>query len=176
LIQQALTMTHLVALIVPMLAVSLLHGHARSSSHEGTGERQGGTGGITISLAQKREKTRGPAERFTGTVHVEMLAQPPSPSRVSAASVSFAPGARSAWHTHPLGQTLIVTAGNGWVQEAGGPRRAISAGDVIWTPPGVKHWHGATVSTSMTHIAIQEALEGKNVEWFEKVTDAEFSK
>lgn len=116
-------MTHVVALIAPVLAIGLLHGHAPSSPHAGIGQRQDVTGGITISRAQEREKTRGPADRFTGTVQVEMLAQPPSPSRASAASVSFEPGARSAWHTHPLSQTLIVTVGSGGMQEEGSPRR-----------------------------------------------------
>lgn len=117
---------------------------------------------------------RGPAEYFTGSVRVEPLFPVSAPSRVSSAGVTFEPGARSAWHTHPLGQTLIVTAGAGWVQQEGGERRKIKPGDVIWTPPGVKHWHGATATSSMTHIAIQEALDGKNVEWMEKVGDAQY--
>lgn len=116
----------------------------------------------------------GPAEYFTGTVRIDMLNTAPAPSRVSCASVTFEPGARSAWHTHPLGQTLIVTAGCGWTQCEGEAIVEIRPGDVIWCPPGHKHWHGATVSTSMTHIAIQEALDGKNVEWLQKVTDEEY--
>lgn len=116
----------------------------------------------------------GPAEYFTGTVRIDMLNTAPAPSRVSCASVTFEPGARSAWHTHPLGQTLIVTAGCGWTQCEGEAIVEIRPGDVIWCPPGHKHWHGATASMSMTHIAIQEALDGKNVEWLQKVTDEEY--
>jgi quercetin dioxygenase-like cupin family protein len=117
---------------------------------------------------------KGPAEFFTGTVRVEMLNNPPAPSRVSCASVTFEPGARSNWHTHPLGQTLIVTAGCGWTQCEGEPIVEIRAGDVIWCPPGHKHWHGASATTAMTHIAIQEALDGKNVVWLEPVTDEQY--
>jgi quercetin dioxygenase-like cupin family protein len=97
-----------------------------------------------------------------------------APARVAGAIVSFEPGARSAWHTHPLGQTLIVTAGTGWTQCEGGPIVAIRAGDILWCPPGHRHWHGATPTTAMTHIAIQEALDGKVVEWMEKVTDEQY--
>jgi 4-carboxymuconolactone decarboxylase len=118
--------------------------------------------------------TPGPAANFTGTVRVEPHYPVQAPSRVSAASVTFAPGARSAWHTHPAGQTLVVTSGTGWVQQEGGEKRVIRAGDVVWTPPGVKHWHGATASEGMTHIAIQETVDGKAVEWMEKVTDAQY--
>ena len=116
----------------------------------------------------------GPAEWFTGAVRIDPLAQAPAPARVSAANVTFEPGARTAWHTHPLGQTLIVTFGRGWAQRAGGPIEEIRSGDVVWFPPGEKHWHGATSTTAMTHIAIQESLDGKNVEWLEKVTDDEY--
>ena len=105
---------------------------------------------------------------------VEPLFPVNSPSRTSGGSVTFEPGARSAWHTHPLGQTLIVTAGTGWVQQWGGEKQEIRPGDVVWTPPGVKHWHGATPTTAMTHIAIQETLDGKNVEWMEKVSDEQY--
>ena len=118
---------------------------------------------------------KGPAEWFTGNVRIDMLNNPPAPARTSCASVTFEPGARSAWHTHPLGQTLIVTAGCGWTQCDGEPIVEIRAGDVIWCPPGHKHWHGASATTSMTHIAIQEALDGKNVVWLEHVTDEEYS-
>jgi quercetin dioxygenase-like cupin family protein len=116
----------------------------------------------------------GPADYFTGRVRIDMLNVAPSPARVSCASVTFEPGARSAWHTHPLGQTLIVTAGCGWTQCEGEPIVEIRPGDIIWCPPSPKHWHGATPTTSMTHIAIQEALDGKNVEWLQKVTDDEY--
>jgi quercetin dioxygenase-like cupin family protein len=117
---------------------------------------------------------KGPAECFTGSVRIDLLNNPPPPARTSCASVTFEPGARSAWHTHPLGQTLIVTAGCGWTQCEGEPIVEIRAGDVIWCPPGHKHWHGATATTAMTHIAVQEALDGKNVEWLTHVTDAEY--
>ncbi len=118
---------------------------------------------------------KGPADFFTGTVRIDMLNNAPAPARTSCASVTFEPGARSAWHTHPLGQTLIVTAGCGWTQCEGEPIVEIRAGDVIWCPPGHKHWHGATATTAMTHIAVTEALDGKNVDWMEHVTDAEYS-
>jgi len=117
---------------------------------------------------------KGPAEYFTGTVRIDPLFQPPAPARALAVSVTFEPCARTAWHTHPLGQTLIVTAGCGWTQCWGGPIEEIRPGDVIFCPPGTKHWHGATATTAMTHIAIVEALDGKTVEWMEKVRDDEY--
>jgi quercetin dioxygenase-like cupin family protein len=118
----------------------------------------------------------GPEQWFTGTVRVAPLFTGADPSRMSCACVSFDPGARSAWHTHPCGQTLVVTAGRGFVQAWGGPIREIKPGDVIWTPPGQKHWHGASPACAMTHIAIQESLDGKVVDWMEKVTDDEYAK
>jgi len=117
---------------------------------------------------------KGPEQYFTGTVRIDPLNSAPEPSRVSVASVTFEPGARSAWHTHPLGQTLVVTAGCGWTQCEGEAIVEIRAGDVIWCPPGHKHWHGASPTTSMTHIAIQEALDGVNVVWLEKVSDEQY--
>jgi len=118
---------------------------------------------------------KGPAEHFTGAVRVDPLFQAPDPARATGGSVTFEPGARSAWHTHPLGQTLIVTAGCGWTQCWGGPVEEIRPGDVIWCPPGVKHWHGATPTTALTHIAIQERdTDGKVVEWMEKVSDEQY--
>ncbi len=117
---------------------------------------------------------RGPDEYFTGNVRVDPLFSPPEPARVAGASVTFEPGARTAWHTHPLGQTLIVTSGCGWVQRDGGPIEDIRPGDVVWFAPGEKHWHGATATTGMTHIAIQEKLDGKVVDWMEKVSDAQY--
>lgn len=116
----------------------------------------------------------GSAAYFTGSVRIDPLFQAPNPARVVGASVTFEPGARTAWHTHPLGQTLIVTAGCGWAQREGGPVEEIRPGDVIWFPPGEKHWHGATATTGMTHFAIQEALEGKTVDWMEKVSDEQY--
>lgn len=121
-----------------------------------------------------RPSNRGPSEYFTGAVRIDPLNSPPAPARVSCASVTFEPGARTAWHTHPLGQTLVVTAGVGWTQCEGGPIVEIRAGDVIWCPPGHRHWHGATATTAMTHIAIQEALDGRVVEWMEHVTDEQY--
>ena len=117
---------------------------------------------------------KGPAEWFTGTVRIDPLFQAPDPARVLGASVTFEPGARTAWHTHPLGQTLIVTAGAGRAQRWGGPIEQIRPGDVVWFPPGEKHWHGAAATTAMTHIAIQERLDGKVVDWMEKVSDQEY--
>jgi quercetin dioxygenase-like cupin family protein len=117
---------------------------------------------------------RGPAEYFTGTIRVDPLFNAPAPARASGAYVTFEPCARSNWHTHPLGQTLIVTAGCGCVQSWGGPIKVIRPGDVIWCPPGEKHWHGASPTTSMTHLAIQEALNGKVVDWMEHVSDAQY--
>ena len=117
----------------------------------------------------------GPADWFSGTVRIDPLfLKAIVPSRVTGASVTFEPGARTAWHTHPLGQTLIVTAGFGRVQRQGGPIEEIRPGDVVWFPPGEKHWHGASPNTAMTHIAIQESLNGKTVDWMEKVTDAQY--
>ena len=115
-----------------------------------------------------------PADWFTGTVRIDPLFTAPAPARVTGASVTFEPGARTAWHTHPLGQTLIVTFGRGRAQRFGGPIEEIFPGDVVWFPPTEKHWHGAAPATAMTHIAIQEALDGKYVEWMEKVTDEQY--
>ena len=116
----------------------------------------------------------GSAEWFTGTVRIDPLFSPPDPARAAGASVTFEPGARTAWHTHPLGQTLIVTAGRGRVQRAGGPVEEIRPGDVVWFEPGEKHWHGAAATTGMTHIAIQEKLDGKVVDWMEQVSDEQY--
>jgi len=117
---------------------------------------------------------KGQAEYFTGNVRIDPLSQAPAPARVSIASVTFEPGARTAWHSHPLGQTLIVTAGSGRVQNWDGPIQEIRPGDVVWSPPGEKHWHGATATTPMTHISIVEQLEGKSADWMEKVSDEQY--
>ena len=119
---------------------------------------------------------RGSADWFSGTVRIDPLFQANAPARAVGATVTFEPGARTAWHTHPLGQTLIVTAGRGWAQCEGGPVEEIHPGDVVWFPPCEKHWHGATPTTAMTHIAIQEVLDGKAVNWMEKVTDEQYQK
>lgn len=117
---------------------------------------------------------KGPAETFTGDVRIDQFFAAEDPGRVSCASVTFEPGARSAWHTHPLGQILVVTAGCGWTQCGDGPVTEIHAGDVIWCPPGHRHWHGAKPTTAMTHLAIQESLDGKAVVWMELVTDEQY--
>jgi len=129
---------------------------------------------MEIQHAGSQPSRQGPSEWFTGAVRIDPLHQPNEPARANVASVTFEPGARTAWHTHPLGQTLIVTAGVGWVQRWGGPKETIRPGDVVWFPPGEKHWHGATTSSGMTHIAIQEQLDGKAVEWMEHVTDEQY--
>ncbi|MBV9053888.1 MAG: cupin domain-containing protein [Hyphomicrobiales bacterium] len=129
---------------------------------------------MEIKRVGTQASRRPSAEYFTGTVRLDPLFQMPDPARVSGASVTFEPGARTAWHMHPLGQTLIVTVGVGLAQREGGPIEEIRPGDVVWFPPGEKHWHGAAPTTALTHIAIQEALDGKNVEWLEKVSDREY--
>jgi quercetin dioxygenase-like cupin family protein len=130
---------------------------------------------MEIKRNGSRPSAKGPAETFTGAVRVDPLFQAPDPARVTAGLVTFEPGARSAWHTHPLGQILVVVSGCGWTQCWGGPKEEIRAGDVIWCPPDHKHWHGATATTAMSHIAIQEhAGDGKVVVWLEHVTDAQY--
>jgi quercetin dioxygenase-like cupin family protein len=129
---------------------------------------------MEITRAGSQPSTKGPSDWFSGTVRIDPLFQPKEPARSAAASVTVEPGARTAWHTHPLGQRLIVTAGVGWVQREGGPVEEIRPGDIIWFPSGLKHWHGATATTAMTHIAIQEAQNGKMVDWMEKVTDEQY--
>jgi quercetin dioxygenase-like cupin family protein len=129
---------------------------------------------MEIKRTGSQPTREGQAEYFTGVVRIDSLIDVPAPARVRGASVTFEPGARTAWHTHPLGQTLIVTAGRGWAQRWGGPIEEIRPGDVIWFPPGEKHWHGATPTTSMTHIAVQEHLDGKAVEWLEHVSDEQY--
>jgi len=129
---------------------------------------------MDIKRSGSRAPAKGPAEYFTGAVRIDPLFEAAEPARVRGASVTFEPGARTAWHTHPLGQTLIVTSGIGWAQRWGGPIEEIRPGDVIWFPAGEKHWHGATPTAAMTHIAIQEALDGKTVDWLEHVSDEQY--
>ena len=129
---------------------------------------------MKIERNGSRPSVKGPSDWFTGTVRIDPLFKVNAPARAAAASVTFEPGARTAWHTHPLGQTLIVTAGLGRVQHEGGPVEEIRPGDVVWFPPGEKHWHGASPTTAMTHIAIQEQLDGKVVDWMEKVGDEQY--
>jgi quercetin dioxygenase-like cupin family protein len=130
---------------------------------------------MRITRAGTQPPSKGPAQNFTGAVRVDPLFGANAPSRTSGAYVTFEPGARSAWHSHPMGQTLVVTAGAGRIQSWGGPVQEIRPGDVIWTPPGVRHWHGAAPGTAMTHMAIQDSADGKVVEWMEQVTDAQYN-
>jgi quercetin dioxygenase-like cupin family protein len=129
---------------------------------------------MEIKRSGSQPSSKGPAEWFTGSVRVDPLFEAPDPARVAGASVTFEPGARTAWHTHPLGQTLIVTAGCGRARRWGGPIEEIRPGDVVWIPPGEKHWHGAAPTTAMTHVAVQERLDGKGVDWLEKVSDEQY--
>ncbi len=130
--------------------------------------------GVTVARAGSQPSRAGPARNFTGAVRVDAPFQASAPGRVSGGTVTFEPAARTAWHVHPLGQTLIVTAGVGRVQQWGGAQQEIRPGDVVWIPPGAKHWHGATPSTGMSHIAITESLDGKSTDWMEKVSDAQY--
>ena len=129
---------------------------------------------MEIKRTGSQPSSKGPADWFTGAVRIDPLVQPSAPARVAAASVTFEPGARTAWHTHPLGQTLIVISGCGRAQRWGGPIEEIRPGDVVWFSPGEKHWHGAAHTTAVTHIAIQEQLDGKVVDWLEKVSDEQY--
>lgn len=129
---------------------------------------------MEITRSGTQHSSKGPAAYFTGDVRIDPLFNMPEPARSMGANVTFEPGARSAWHTHPLGQVLIVTAGCGWTQCWGGPVTVIRQGDVIWCPPGHKHWHGATATTAMTHIAIVEQRDGKGVDWLEHVSDEQY--
>ena len=130
---------------------------------------------MDIKRSGSQPSAKGSAEYFTGTVRIDPLFEAHDPARTLGASVTFEPGARTAWHTHPLGQTLIVTAGCGFVQRWGGAIEQIRPGDVVWFEPGQKHWHGATATTAMTHIAIQEQLDGKTVDWLEQVSDEQYA-
>src|SRR3954471_18262606 len=140
------------------------------------GWAQPATAGDVMDIIRigSRPSTKGPAEWFTGSVRIDPLFDAPVPARAAGASVTFEPGARTAWHTHPLGQTLIVTSGVGRAQRWGGPVEEIRPGDVLWFPPGEKHWHGASPTTAMTHLAVHEALDGKTVDWMEQVSDEQY--
>ncbi|MGD0829698.1 MAG: cupin domain-containing protein [Terracidiphilus sp.] len=131
---------------------------------------------MEIKRAGTQASVKGPSEWFTGTVRIDPLFMAPDPALVQGASVTFEPGARTAWHTHPLGQTLLVTAGLGWAQREGGTVEEIRPGDVVWFAPGEKHWHGATPQTAMMHIAIQEMHGGRTVDWMEQVTDEQYQR
>jgi len=130
---------------------------------------------MQIKRVGTQPSAKGPSEYFTGTVRIDAPFAGEEPARIGGAIVTFEPGARTAWHTHPLGQTLIVTAGLGWAQREGGPIEEIRPGDIVWFAPGEKHWHGAAPSTAMTHIAIAEKLNGSQVNWLEKVTDEQYT-
>lgn len=131
---------------------------------------------MKIERCGSRPSVTPPSSYFTGSVRQDPLVEAPAPARVRAISVTFEPGARTAWHTHPLGQTLLVSSGSGLAQRRGGPVEAIRAGDVVWFEPGEEHWHGASPTTAMTHIAIQEALDGKSVDWLEPVSDEDYAR
>jgi quercetin dioxygenase-like cupin family protein len=155
------------ALTRPALAIP-------ESTDAGTTRRFLKESSMEIKKIGSQPSTKGPAEWFTGTVRIDPLFTAPDPALVNGASVTFEPGARTAWHTHPLGQTLIVTAGCGWAQREGGPVEEINPGDVVWFAPNERHWHGAKPTTAMTHIAIQEKKDGKYVDWREHVTDQQY--
>jgi len=169
----------LIATIMSIFTLVAKIGYAQAVSPAGSSqhnESAHSSQAIKLTRSGSLQSKKGPAEYFSGAVQVEELFPADDPSRTSSGKVTFEPGARSAWHTHPLGQILIVTDGMGWIQQWGQPIEEIRKGDVIWIPAGVKHWHGATPSTAMTHIAIQEQLNGKAVEWMEKVTDEQYRK
>jgi quercetin dioxygenase-like cupin family protein len=151
-----------------LAAMALIPAHAGSSSMSAQSLR--------IAKNGSRPSQKGPADYFTGSVRIDPLFDAQGPAGASGAWVTFEPSARTAWHTHPAGQRLVVTGGLGWVQQWDGRIQEIRPGDVVWIPPGVKHWHGATPTTAMTHIAIQEAVEGKVVNWMEHVTDEHYLK
>ena len=150
-------------LIAPLVAFSLMTAESQAASE------------IRITPNGSQPSIRGAAETFTGTVRVDGLFKGELPARIGGGTVTFEPGARTAWHTHPLGQTLIVTAGVGYVQQEGEARQEIRPGDIVWIPPNTRHWHGATASNGMTHIAIAEAEQGKTVTWAEKVSEAQYA-
>jgi quercetin dioxygenase-like cupin family protein len=145
-----------------------------ASAKSANAQRRSSDMDMDIKRNGSRPSAKGSPDWFTGSVRVDPLFQAPDPARVGGGQVTFEPGARTAWHTHPLGQTLIITAGLGWVQRDGGPVEEVRPGDVVWFPPGLRHWHGASPATAMTHIAIQESLNGKNVDWLEKVSDEQY--
>jgi len=169
--RRAMTRRHLLA-AAGGLALATARRSAATPAAQDFTERRNAT--MDIKRNGSRPSGKGPEAWFTGTVRVDPLFGVGDPVRISGGQVTFEPGARTMWHTHPLGQTLIVTSGLGWAQCEGGPIEEIRPGDVIWFPPGEKHWHGATATTAMTHIAITESLNGKNVDWMEKVSDEQY--
>jgi quercetin dioxygenase-like cupin family protein len=172
-------MTLFAATVASLILLAPLRAHAiqeRAASGADTPAVASSADSQTIKITRvgSQPSRSGPVENFTGSVRIDPLFQVEEPSRTSGAFVTFEPGARTAWHTHPLGQTLVVTAGSGWVQQWGGPVQVIRPGDVVRIPPGQKHWHGATANTGMTHLAIQEQRDGRTVEWMEKVSDEQY--
>jgi quercetin dioxygenase-like cupin family protein len=170
--RRALTRRGLLAAAGGLALATARRGFAATPTAQDLTRRKNGT--MDIKRNGSRPSAKGPEAWFTGTVRVDPMFQVGDPVRISGGHVTFEPGARSAWHTHPLGQTLVVTSGLGWAQSEGGPIEEIRPGDVIWFPPDEKHWHGATATTAMTHIAITESLNGKNVDWMEKVSDEQY--
>jgi quercetin dioxygenase-like cupin family protein len=164
------------AVSLVLLASAASHSEEAASSGAGAPRAGQNKKSQTISRANSQPSVKGPAEYFTGNARIDPLFSANDSAHFTGGYVTFEPGARSAWHTHPAGQHLIVTAGIGWTQEWGGPVVEIRAGDVVWCPPGVKHWHGASPSTAMTHIALTGTIKGKNVDWMEKVTDEQYRK
>ncbi|WP_308219863.1 (R)-mandelonitrile lyase [Roseomonas populi] len=159
------------AMTTSLLATAAIPADAAAQAQPGAPQDQGS---LRISRAGSQPSARGPADYFTGRVRVDMLFPATAPSRMTGGSVTFEPGARSAWHTHPVGQVLVVTAGAGWVQREGGPVEEMRPGDVVWIPPGVKHWHGAAATTGVTHIALTEQVDGQVATWMEKVSDEQY--
>jgi quercetin dioxygenase-like cupin family protein len=155
------------AILVSLLAPAANHAQVAAAPGDDAGA-------VRITRVGSLPSSRGPAENFIGTVRVDRLFQANAQSRASGGLITFEPGARTAWHSHPLGQVLVVTAGMGWVQREGGPVEEIRPGDVVWIAPGVKHWHGATATTGMSHIAITERLDGRVAEWMEQVSDEQY--
>jgi quercetin dioxygenase-like cupin family protein len=162
-------------LATTVLSLSLCAG-ASAQADQATASSNDGVSALAITRSGSQPSAKGSVDYFTGSVRIDPLFQANVPSRASGAMVTFEPGARTAWHTHPAGQVLIVMAGAGWVQSWGGGIQAIRPGDVVQIPPGAKHWHGATATTGMTHIAIQEQVDGKVVDWMEQVSDAQYGR
>lgn len=170
-------MKPLIASVLPIFLLAANVAHAQSTAAGNAASADGSAKpSPTIIRAGSQASSRGPAEYFTGNVHVSPLFPANPSTAVSAHDVSFEPGARSAWHTHPAGQHLVVTAGAGWTQEWGGSVTEIRKGDVVWCAPGVKHWHGASPTSALSHIALTGMVNGKNVEWLEKVSDQQYRK
>lgn len=172
-------MTRWTTFAVTMSLLASASAYTHSTAHAQTAssaspQTSPGQGELRITHPGSQPSARGPADWFTGSVRVDPMFPATAPSRVSGGLVTFEPGARSAWHTHPVGQILIVTTGVGWIQREGGPVEEIRPGDVVWIPPGLRHWHGAAATTGMTHISLTEEVSGQNATWMEKVTDEQY--